>query len=423
MTKKQEEKKRTSVERYMLKHELDKLESKKSFNMSTSLVTLYIPPGTRLSDVNAQLRDEYGTATNIKDKSTGKAVQSALSSIMSRIKTIPDSGENGLVIFCGITQNNKVEFFLISPPDPVGIKLYLCDYVFHIDHLKEMLESKQRYGLALIARGGATLATVQGSRLDIIREEESHVPGKHKMGGQSQARFQRLTEEAAQRWYGKVADIMNTVYLEDFPVEAIVVGGPALSKAEFLESKEIDYRLLEKVIGIYDIGYLGSVGIRELLDKAADKLSDFELVKERQLTQKFMEHLGKDTGLVTYGEKEVLKALEKAAVEIVLVSEDVDRVNMEIKCDGCDYTTIESVKSKDYNDFIKKLSDKKCSECGNSKLYIKSESDLITELNEKAENTGATLEVISTDHEDGAMLYNAFGGIAAILRYKSYDDY
>ncbi|MHA1218331.1 MAG: hypothetical protein ACTSO5_06570 [Candidatus Heimdallarchaeaceae archaeon] len=125
MTKKQEEKKRTSVERYMLKHELNKLESKKSFNMSTSLVTLYIPPGTRLSDVNAQLRDEYGTATNIKDKSTGKAVQSALSSIMSRIKTIPDSGENGLVIFCGITQNNKVEFFLISPPDPVGIKLYL----------------------------------------------------------------------------------------------------------------------------------------------------------------------------------------------------------------------------------------------------------------------------------------------------------
>lgn len=423
MTKKQEEKKRTSVERYMLKHELDKLESKKSFNMSTSLVTLYIPPGTRLSDVNAQLRDEYGTATNIKDKSTGKAVQSALSSIMSRIKTIPDSGENGLVIFCGITQNNKVEFFLISPPDPVGIKLYLCDYVFHINHLKEMLESKQRYGLALIARGGATLATVQGSRLDIIREEESNVPGKHKMGGQSQARFQRLTEEAAQRWYGKIADIMNTVYLEDFPVEAIVVGGPALSKAEFLESKEIDYRLREKVIGIYDIGYLGSVGIRELLDKAADKLSDFELVKERQLTQKFMEHLGKDTGLVTYGEKEVLNALEKAAVEIVLVSEDVDRVNMEIKCNGCDYTTTESVKSKDYNDFIKKLSDKKCPECGNSKLYIESESDLITELNEKAENTGATLEVISSDHEDGAMLYNAFGGIAAILRYKSYDDY
>ena len=420
---KQEEKKRTSVERYMLKHEIDKLESKKSFNMSTSLVSLYIPPGTRLSDVNSQLRDEYGTATNIKDKSTGKAVQSALSSIMSRMKTISDPGENGIVIFCGITQTNKVEFFLISPPDPVGIKLYLCDNVFKIDHLKEMLESKQRYGLLLIERGGATLATVQGSRIDIIREEESYVPGKHKMGGQSQARFQRLTEEAAQRWYTKITEIMNTLYLDDYPVEAIIVGGPALTKSEFLENKSLDYRLREKVIGTYDIGYRGINGIRELLEKAEDKLSDFELIKERKLIQKFLEHLGKDTGLVTYGEKLVLEALEKSAVQTVIVSEDVDRVNIEIKCDGCDYEITESVKSRDYNEFVKNLSDRKCPQCSNSKLYIENESDLITELNEKAENTGATLEVISTDHEDGAMLYNVFGGIAATLRYKLFDGY
>ncbi len=417
------EEKRSSIERYMLKHNIEKLEAKRSFNMSTSLVTLYIPPGTRLSDTNAQLRDEYGTATNIKDKNTGKAVQAAISSIMSRIKSIADSGENGIAIFCGITQGNKVEFFLINPPDKIGIKLYLCDYVFHVDHLKEMMESKLKYGLALIARGGATLAVVQGSRLDVIREEESYVPGKHKMGGQSQARFQRLTEEAAQRWYSKIAEMMNKIYLEDHPVEAIIVGGPALSKAEFLENKQIDYRLRDKVIGIYDIGYLGDVGIRELLDKAKDKLSDFELVKERTLTTKFMEHLGKDTGLATYGEKQVMDALEKGAVETVLVSEEVDRVNIELKCDGCEYTKTESVKTKSYNDFVKKLSERKCPKCNESKLYIESEKDLITELNELAKDTSAVIEVISTTHEDGAMLFNAFGGIAAILRYKLYENY
>ncbi len=421
--KNNQEDKRSSVERYMFKHEIEKLEAKRSFNMSTSLVTIYVPPKTRLSDVASQLRDEYGTATNIKDKSTGKAVQAALSSILSRIRNIPHSGENGIAIFCGITQGNKVEFFMITPPDPVSIKLYLCDNIFHINHIKEMLESKTRYGLALIARGGATLAIVQGPRLDIIRDEDSNVPGKHKMGGQSQARFQRLTEEAAQRWYGKVSEMMNKIYLEDFPVERLVIGGPALSKTEFLESKTIDYRLREKVIGIFDVGYTGEVGIRELLERAQDKLADFELVKERVLMQKFMEHLGKDTGLATYGEKQVKDALAKAAVEIVLVSEDVDRVNMEIKCDGCDYSTTESVRTKDYNEFFKKLSDRDCSQCNESKLFIEKETDLITELNELAENTGARLEVISTAHEDGAMLYGAFGGIAAMLRYKLYDGY
>ncbi len=424
MSHKQEnEEKRSSIERYLLKHDIEKLEAKRSFNMSTSLVTLYIPPGTRLSDTNSQLRDEYGTATNIKDKNTGKAVQAAISSIMSRMKSIADSGENGIAIFCGITQGNKVEFFLINPPEKIGIKLYLCDNVFHVDHLKEMMESKLKYGLALIERGGATLAVVQGSRLDVIREEESYVPGKHKMGGQSQARFQRLTEEAAQRWYSKVAEIMNKTYLESHPVDAIIVGGPALSKAEFLENKEIDYRIREKVIGIYDIGYRGVVGIRELLDKAQDKLSDFELIKERNLTKKFMENLGKDTGLATYGEKQVMDALVKGAVETVLVSEEVDRINIELKCDGCEYTKIESVKTKNYNDFTKELSERKCPKCNESKLYIASEKDLITELNELAKDTSSVVEVISVAHEDGAMLYNVFGGIAAILRYKFYENY
>jgi len=216
---------------------------------------------------------------------------------------------------------------------------------------------------------------------------------------------------------------MNDTYLNDYPVEGIVVGGPALSKAEFLDSKEIDYRLKEKIIGVYDVGYLNIQGIRELLEKAEDELSDFELIKERQLTQKFMEHLGKDTGLATYGEKQVREALEKGAVETVLVSEDVDRVNMEIECDGCEYSKVESVKTKEYNEFLKELSKRKCPNCNENKLYVEKETDLITELNELAKMSGSDLEVIATSHEDGAILYSAFGGIAAILRYKLFDEY
>ncbi|MHA2357620.1 MAG: peptide chain release factor aRF-1 [Candidatus Heimdallarchaeaceae archaeon] len=419
----EKEEKRSSVERYILKHELQRLEAKRSFNMSTSLVSLYIPPGTRLSDITSQLRDEYGTATNIKDKNTGKAVQSAISSIMSRMKNLTDPGDNGIAIFCGITQTNKVEYFLVQPPDRIGIKLYVCDNVFHIDHLKDMLEDKMRYGLVIVSRGDATLAVIQGSRLDVIWDEDSFVPAKTRMGGQSQRRYQRLVDEAAQKWFTKVATKMNEIYLNEYPVEGIVVGGPALSKAEFLESKEIDYRLKEKILGIYDVGYGRTQGIRELLEKAHDKLSDFELVKERRLAEKFMEHLGKDTGLATYGEKQVREALENGAVETVLVSEDVDRVNIEIKCDGCDYTITESVKTKDYYDYVKELSEKKCPECNESKMYIEKESDLITELHELAKNTGANIEIIATSHDEGSMLFNVFGGIAAILRYKLYDEY
>ena len=417
----QQPKKRSSVERYLLKHDIEKLESRRSFNMSTSLITLYIPPGTRISDISQQLKEEYGTATNIKDKNTGKAIQSAISSIQSRLKNISDPGENGLVIFCGITQSNKVEYYAISPPEPVGIKLYRCDHVFLVDHLKEILETKQRYGLVIIARGRSTIATVQGTKVDILWDEDSFVPGKHRMGGQSAQRFMRAREEAAKQWYSKIARTLNDIYLETTPVEAIIVGGPALSKSEFLESKEIDYRIKEKVIGTYDVGYEGIQGIRELLDRAEDQLGEFEIIREKKLMQEFMSHLGKDTGLATYGEKFVKDALERGAVEIVLASEEVDRATIDIMCENCDYVTQEIVKAKDYNDFLKDISDRTCPDCGSSRIYIDNEIDLITELNELAESTGATLEVISTDHDDGSILYNTFGGIAAILRYRIYD--
>ncbi len=417
-----EPKKRSSVEKYILKSEIEKLEKKRSFNMSTSLITLYIPPGTRLSDIASQLKDEHGTASNIKDKSTGKAVQAAISSILSRMKNLPHTPpENGLAIFCGITDTGKTEYFAIDPPEKITIKLYLCDHIFHVDHIKKMLESKLRFGLAVVSRGAATFAYIQGTMLEVVHDEESHVPGKHKMGGQSAQRFQRLTEEAAQVWFNKIATIMNKLYLEDIPVEAIIVGGPALSKTEFLESKELDYRLREKVLAVYDVGYSGDVGIKELVDKAQDKLVEFEVVRERELMQRFMTHLGKDTGLATYGEKDVKSALLKAAVDIVLVSEDVDRVNMDVKCEMCDYKGVRSVKTKNYSDYVKEMSQEPCPKCNETRIIIEKEADLIEELNEMANSTGATLEVISSSHEDGSMLYNAFGGIAAILRYKLFD--
>ncbi len=413
------EKKRSSVELYELKQQLKRLDNKRSFNMSTSLISLYIPPGTRLSDIRSQLLDEHGTASNIKDKNTGKAVQAALSSVMARLKQMKNT-DNGLVIFCGMTGLNKMEFYSIVPPEPVGIKLYMCDNTFHTEHLHEMLEPKMTYGLMIISRGGATFAVLRGNNLKIIRDLDSHVPKKHKMGGQSQRRFQRLVEEAANAWYNKVAEMMNEIYLDSFPVEAIIVGGPAITNSKYLESKAIDYRIKEKIIGIYDVGYTGEAGIKELMEKAQDQLSDFEFIKERRLMQKFLEHLGRDTGLITYGEKSVRDALEKGAVETVLVSEAVDRVTFTLKCNACGYEGTETVFSSDYENFVNKLSEKPCPKCGETRLEIENEIDLVTELKNLADMSGATIEVISTNHEDGATLYNAFGGIAAILRYKLY---
>ena len=44
--------------------------------------------------------------------------------------------------------------------------------------------------------------------------------------------------------------------------------------------------------------------------------------------------------------------------------------------------------------------------------------DLVDDFFEMAEMYNTNVEIISTDSEEGQMLLTAFGGIAAILRYK-----
>jgi len=59
-----------------------------------------------------------------------------------------------------------------------------------------------------------------------------------------------------------------------------------------------------------------------------------------------------------------------------------------------------------------------CPDCS-APVYLEEESDIIDELAEIADTTGTKVMIISDDFEEGSMLYNAFGGVAAILRYRT----
>ena len=67
----------------------------------TELVTVYIPPRRPIFEVIAQLRNEAGTASNIKSDLTRTHVQDALSRTIEHLKLFKETPENGLAIFCG----------------------------------------------------------------------------------------------------------------------------------------------------------------------------------------------------------------------------------------------------------------------------------------------------------------------------------
>jgi peptide chain release factor subunit 1 len=68
--------------------------------------------------------------------------------------------------------------------------------------------------------------------------------------------------------------------------------------------------------------------------------------------------------------------------------------------------------------FEQSLSGKPCPKCKAPSLAIAETQDLIDDFAQMAEYTNAEVEIISTETEEGQMLKNSFGGVAAILRFS-----
>ena len=409
-----------SYQRFKLKKVVDTLARKKGLH--TELITLYIPSDRQMSDVIGTLRTEYGTATNIKSKSTRKNVMDAIQTVIQRLKIIPKPPPNGLAVFAGAIPKSapgseKMEIYLIEPPEPVNVYIYQCASEFWLDPLREILSPKSSYGLISIDRSQSAWALLRGTNLQIVKTLKSGIMGKHRAGGQSQRRFERLIEQAAHEFLTKSSELTRELFEEISDLSGIIIGGPGFTKAVFAEKGYLTSPLKDKILAVLDTAYAGEEGIRALVEKSEEILRNQRLVKEKRLVQRFLSELARDTGRVTYGEKQVREALDRGAVDTILVSEGIDYERATITCSSCGYSSEKTLEPDSISKFEDQLAEQQCPNCHNHSLGIDKAQDIIEEFNELAQETGSTLEIISPETEEGKQLLSAFRGFAAILRW------
>jgi len=413
--------KRTSLQRFRLKRALETLASKEG--RGTELVSLYVPPGRQISEVVSMLKQEYGTASNIKSTTTRKNVQDAIVKVMQRLKLFKKVPENGLVIFCGaIPQNGpgseRIETYVITPPEPIQVYLYRCDSRFHIEHLQEFLKVKETFGIIVIDASATTYAALQGKRLEIMEEITSGVPGKFRAGGQSARRFERQREAKLLSYFKRIGEHANKNFLPLPDLKGLIIGGPGPTKYDFQKGSYLHYTLKDKIVATVDTAYVSEQGVEEVVERSPEILRRIRYVEEKRIVQDFLYEIGHDTGLATYGESEVRRSLKSGGVKTLLLSEDLNAIRVTVKCTNCDYTKQETMKNHLLPDFEQSLNGKPCPKCTVPTLVVAVAKDLIDDLAELAEETGADVEIISVETEEGQMLKGSFGGIAAILRYK-----
>lgn len=313
------------VNKLKLKRILEDL--KKVHGRHTELVTVYVPSGYDINLVNNQIAQEQGTASNIKSKSTRKNVTAALDKIIQELKLYKKTPENGMAIFSGNASEKEggqdIQIWVIEPPEPLAVRMYRCDQDFVLGPLEEMMESKYSYGLIVIDNKNAAIGLLKGKRVLVERELKSIVPGKYRTGGQSAARFARAREGLQKDWYKKVGEQANIIFSDIENLSGIIIGGPGPTKEVFIENGGLRQEFKKKIIGIQDIGYSGSFGLQELVDKSVDILEKEGFAEEKIIVKEFLKGLKNGSDLIEYGEDNVLKSIQKGAVEKVLISESI----------------------------------------------------------------------------------------------------
>lgn len=296
----------------------------------TELVSVYVPAGYNLDKIVAHLHDEQGTATNIKSKQTRDNVIASLEKMIQHLKLFPKTPDNGLVIFAANVAEREgqqdYQAWSFIPPIPMNQRLYRCDKEFVLEPLRELAQETSLYGLVVLDKREGNVALLKGKTIIPLTNSTSAVPGKHKTGGQSAQRFERLRDGAALEFYKRIADHMQSNFLDIVTeLKGIIIGGPGHSKNDFAEGNVINDQLKRKIIGIKDLSYTGDFGVQELVEKSEDLLASEEIMGEKRLMTEFFFKMAKNEKVTTYGLKEVEAALDMGAVDKLLISESIDK--------------------------------------------------------------------------------------------------
>jgi|TARA_B100000809_G_C15084022_1_gene510736 peptide chain release factor subunit 1 len=414
--------KQDSVKLYKIRKTLEELSQKSG--RGTELITVYIPKGRQLHEIISTLQQEQGTADNIKSDLTRTHVVDSLGKVVQRLKLYKKTPEKGLVMFCGALPpeaggplgSEVVKIWEIDPPKDLKQYLYRCDDHFHVDILKDMLKDDNLIGFLAIDAKDAGWGLLYGDKIEVLSQTGSGVAGKHRQGGQSAKRFQKLREMELSYFYNRVAETTREFFIDIYPIKGLIISGPGPTKEDFINGNYLEYRLQDMIINTIDASYAGAEGIREAFAKSSEILGDFRMVEEKKLVEDLFREINSHSGKGSYGLQEIIEYLKNNVVKTLIITDNTNLHRVEAKCKRCQHIQEEIVERPQVIPKKTEYTNNPCPSCKAMEVNA-NEQDIVDYLELLAAKTGTQLEVISGSAEHGNMLAS-LGKAGAILRYN-----
>lgn len=194
---------------------ISELETYKS--ESSDMLTVYATPQSSLTEIPEKIIEKIG-----------------------RIKST-----TGLVIFSWEKEGDVI----IIPPFPVKKNENFYDKFFRTDQLKTMFSTEHMLGIILLHLGEYALGIFEGDKMILSKCGKRLVRKKHRKGGFSQARFQRIVDVQIKQFFDEVYRVLREKFEANLSkMNYIMYGGPKLTIKKFQKRDHFIKKLSEKTL-------------------------------------------------------------------------------------------------------------------------------------------------------------------------------
>jgi peptide subunit release factor 1 (eRF1) len=280
-----------------------------------------------------------------------------------------DHSATGLALFA-CSACDLFEAMPLAAPIPQH-RLIISDRP-HLYPLARVIDEYPRAAFLVANTNSARLFVVAANAIQRVERVESVKTKRHKMGGWSQARYQRHTSNFHLHHAKDVADVLTRV-VRDERIESIIVAGDEVAvpllKAQF--PKDIAERIVEVV------KLDARAAEPDMLEALADALRRKDAESDRERVHSLLGEYRAD-GLAVIGYRATRKALDGGQVDELVISAVPDTID-----------------------------------AGNTRSDRLDGERVADELVARARRTGAAIRFI----EDASLLRPA-GGVGAFLRFK-----
>ena len=284
-----------------------------------------------------------------------------------------DASANGIVLFSSSGAGLFEALPLAMPIDEH--RLYVADEP-HLYPLARLLDQNPRYAVLLADTHLSRIVVVAANMVEARRQVTGTKTRRHRMGGCSQARYQRHIENYHQQHAKEVADALTRL-VRDEGIRSIVIAGDPVAVP--LVRHELPKDVASCVVDIIKLE--STVPERQVIDATIETLRQKDAETDRERVDTLLGAYRRG-GLAAVGVDATLRAFELGQVDELLITATPDTI---------DSTARDRAAKGDERSAAERAAD-----------------DLVV----KANQTAAKIRFI----EDPALLA-AVGGVGALLRF------